>query len=627
VYTTGHPKKDNKIESNHKKESSMNKQITKLIGLLACAGISTANARTISTPLPLYLGYPAAHVYYPIDDMNEPTRECGIEVDVWGAGYYRSAIDAFGPNRNNSCDPCANRTENAPIVNPITGVCTSSKRESIGALLFGADSFTIAQSFANSTVGTGVPLNPFVTFSFLNPIYEYRERGAFFGLILGKRFGCDDQWSAGIRFALPYRDIQMEETPCSNTTGETLADVFRQRTEAINAPDGPGTPYAYAARFDFLAALNQVVFGVDGTPTPMVIYNDFVNAAGQMTIASQDVTAITPTATTPFVDVIESVDGSVPASVRWADIPTNGSTAVNADGTGLSNLQRGYFSTTTNYTPLASSAHKSQLWLVPNVNSFGTIFGPAESIRNAILQAIGDLDPDVTTFLRAQGIDLCNGNRKGVGDLDAQLYAGHHCDCGFGELQLGIRIPTGKKVRSALTTVAQPLGNNGHVEIRPGLVLGTSYLDWILFKLDATYSFVLHKTEQVAAPFAGATIRNIGPSIPARVSWQYFWGEFDITFINPCNPCMGATIAYQPYVKRADKVCLPCTETRDFIGNVQTLDVSLLTNDTKRVGHTIRTEIFYNTECMNLFLGFAQVVGGSNITRDTDLYLGGFVNF
>src|SRR5579862_2489639 len=129
----------------------MNKQTTKLLGLLACASISTLNARTISTPLPLYLGWPAANIHYPMYDMNEPANECGFDVDIWGAGYYRSAIDAYGPKANNSCtpcDPCAKRVENEPVTNPITGVCASTKRESIGALIFGSNSFTIAQSFA-----------------------------------------------------------------------------------------------------------------------------------------------------------------------------------------------------------------------------------------------------------------------------------------------------------------------------------------------------------------------------------------------------------------------------------------------------------------------------------------------
>ena len=620
----------------------MNKQLRMLIGLLACASISSISARTISTPLPLYLGYPAAHVYYPIDDMNEPVRECGIEIDVWGAGYYRSATDAFGPDIKNSCDPCADRISNSPVVNPVTGVCTSSKRESIGALIFGSDSFTIAQSFANSDVGTGVPLNPFITFASIVPQYREKEAGAFFGLILGKRFGCDNQWSAGVRFALPYRDIQMEETPCSDITGDSLADVFRQRTEQISSVDADDNPtaqsnVAWAARLDFLSALNDIVFDVNGNSVPLVNYSDPNSPnATSITIAGQDLTGQVSSGTPPArgtpalptVDAIRSADGSVPASVRWADYPDNGPTVINADGTGLSNLQRGRFANDVVYTPLgATTAQEAQLWIVPNVNTDGSITGNANTIVSHIEAAILDLDPDVTSFLRANGIDLCNGSRKGLGDLDAQLYFGHHCDCGFGELQLGIRIPTGKKIQSALTTVAQPLGNNGHVEIRPGLVLGTSFCEWILFKLDATYSFVLNRTEQVAAPFTGATIRNIGPSIPARVSWQYFWGEFDITLVNPCNPCMGATIAYQPYVKRADKICLPCTEALDFIGNVQTLDTTILTANTKRVGHTIRTELFYNTECLNLFLGFAQVVAGQNITRDTDLYLGGFVTF
>ena len=90
---------------------------------------------------------------------------------------------------------------------------------------------------------------------------------------------------------------------------------------------------------------------------------------------------------------------------------------------------------------------------------------------------------------------------------------------------------------------------------------------------------------------------------------------------------MGASVAYQPYVKQADHVCYLCPTATDFIGNERTLDASILTQDTNRVAHTIRTEIFYNGSCYNLFLGFAQVIAGTNITRDTDLYLGGFVTF
>jgi hypothetical protein len=598
----------------------MNKQIQWLFIILACAGVMRVDARTISTPLPGYLGYPALHVHYPVDDLDWVPNRGEIDAQFGMMPYYRSMTDAFGPTTN-ECNPCAQ-----------TG--TSSKIESISALIFGADTFTLAQAFANSTVGVSIPTNPFVAISQISPQYDGREVGVFFNLTLGKRFGCDQQWRTGVRITVPYRDILFEETPCSQITGETLDDVFRQRQETVAIPGGGFTTnVAWAARLDFLSALDAVGFGVSGNTVPMVIYSD-PNSSGHITINEQDVSTgafaapINGTPAIPFVEAIESVNGSAPESVRWADYPENGSTVINANGTGLANLQRGFFSGSTIYTPLGSNeAQQAQLWIVPSLDNTGAIDGTAEIIFTAIQTAAANLQSGVGEFLTASGIDLCNGRRKGAGDLDFEFYAGHHCEYGFGELQLGVRVPTGRKVKNPLQVVAQPLGNNGHVELRPGIVFGSSYLEWMLIKLDATYSFVLNKTEMLPAPFTGATIANLGPAVPGKVSWQYFWADLDLTFVNPCTPTLGATVAYQPYVKLRDKICLQCPVALDFLGNPQTLDASILTKNTKRVAHTIRTEIFYNSACYNIFIGFAQVIAGHNVTRDTDIYLGGVVTW
>lgn len=598
----------------------MNKQARRLIGLLACAGISIIDARTISTPLPLYHGYPAAHIYYPVDDMREINNCLDVDAQVWGAGYYRSANDAYGPG-NDDCNPC---------------VGSESAKQSIAALIFGTDHFTLSQAFANSTVGTSIPNNPFVSISTLSPDFTYRERGAFFGLILGKRFGCDDAWRAGVRIEVPYRDIDLAETACSDIVGETLEDVLRQRQETIVIAGIPRSPNTvWTARLDFLSALNSIAINAAGNPTPLVVYTD-PNSSNLITIASQDITGALSSgdATTfaeqsaPPVAAIRSADGSVPESVRWADVPANGATVIAADGTGLSNLGRGRFVDDVNYTPLqASTSNQRELWISPNVNDTGFVDGTQDIIYNAIILASQDLDPNVTNFLKQKGINFCNGRTKGIGDVDFEFYVGHHCDCAFAELQLGVRVPTGRKLNDPRQLILQPGGNNGHVELRPGLVLGTSYFDWMRLKLDVTYSFVLKKTEILPASFTGATVRNIGTSVPGCVSWSYFLGDFDITFVNPCNPCMGVSVAYQPYVKKHDKICFECTEVVDFIGNVQTVDATILRADSKRIAHTIRTELFYNGDCYNLFLGFAQVVAGQNVTRDTDFYLGGFVTF
>lgn len=605
----------------------MNKQVQWLLVMLACSGMARIEARTYSTPLPYYLGYPALCVHYPVTDLDEVPNRGELDAQFGMVPYYRSFSNAYGPHLDDSCNSCAERT--AP----------DSRKESIAALIFGQSPFTIAQAFAGGGVGTSIPTNPFVTTAEFFLDYFGQETGVAFNLTLGKRFGCDQQWRAGVRITLPYRDINFEQTPCSQITGDNLDDVFRIRPETVLAEDGSGAKSnpAWAARLDFLSALDMIDFGATGGTVPLVNYSD-PNSGGVLTIGGSDVTLPSPlvapiddSPSTPTIEAIASVDGSVPNSVRWADYPSNGNNPINSDGSGLANLQRGYFvSAVGAYLPLGASVpQQEKLWIVPSLDSSGLITPAANGILGVIQSAAADLQSGVQEFLTDNGIDLCNGRSKGVGDLDFEFYAGHHCEYGFGELQLGIRVPTGKQALNPLRVLAQiqPLGNNGHTEIRPGIVLGTSYLEWMLIKLDATYSFVLKATEMLPAPFIGATVPNIGPAVPGKVSWQYFWADLDLTFVNPCTPSLGATVAYQAYVKRSDKICLQCPTALDFLGVPQTLDASILTKNTKRVGHTIRTELFYNSSCYNIFFGFAQVIAGQNITRDTDIYIGGVVTW
>ncbi len=591
----------------------MRKQLMCALALLALASTAMMQARTIlGTPLPLYQGYPAGHVYFPLD-RNEPIDNClNMDIDIWGAGYFRQADDAYGPQAATDCNGCDadGKSEKVPLTQ----------------LIFGQDNFTIAQAFAGASVGTAVPNNPWVTVSTLSPRFDYSEQGVFFGLILGTRFGCDDQWRAGVRFALPYRDITVgQDATCSDLIGETLDDVFRQRQETIATTEaGDVTNGVWAARLDFLSALKQIVLNANNTPGPdLVLYNQTGN---QIKIGSQVINGDLVNDTSPIIAAIRSTDGSIPATARWGNTPQSAVGTFADSGTGLADLQRGNFANGTGYAGLgADTSQQRQLWIVPNISGdTGTLIGGAQTVFTEISQSLSDVQPDVTDFLQEHGINFCNGRSKGIGDLDMEWYlAFQRCDYSFVELQFGVRCPTGKKITDPLNLVKQPLGNNGHFELRPGIVLGCAYWDWVKFKADLTYSIVLKKKELVGSPFAGATVRNLGPAIPADVSWSYFWGDIDLTFVHPGNECFGATVAYQPYVKLADKVDFGCcSKAPDFLGVRQALDATLLEKDTKRVAHTIRTEVFFDTSCCKIYGGFAQVIAGYNVTRDFDMYLG-----
>ncbi len=79
---------------------------------------------------------------------------------------------------------------------------------------------------------------------------------------------------------------------------------------------------------------------------------------------------------------------------------------------------------------------------------------------------------------------------------------------------------------------------------------------------------------------------------------------------------------YQGYVKSHDKLYLCKNSAIDFAGLNQPLDPCVYTKDTHRIAHKIRTETFFNGECMNTFLGFTATVAGKNIPAEVDFHIG-----
>lgn len=565
-------------------------------------------ARTIMTPLPEYFSPYHYYGYYPYD-MN--TDKCWY-IDIWGEGYFRNANDAFGN--------CGER-EHIPFTQ----------------LIFGQPSFTVAQAFADASVDLALPLNPFVAISTITPRFDYKERGAFFHTQMGMQF-CDERLHIGWRARLPIRDIEVEEICADNNLiGETLNEVFALRQEDISVDGTLGSNTAWAARLDFLSAINRIAVTTTGGSDPMVIYNDPQNQ-NRLSIGGQDVSSGVPAAgpvptNVPIVAVIESDNGALPQSVRWANVNTSITGVVAADGSGLANLQRGRFASDINYASLGGSQPaQSRLFVVPTVDDSGAAIGSTTGGSNQILAAIlaaeNNLAESVTEFFDQVGLDFCDGRSKGLGDLDLELYLGYIWGCNrrwWNETQFGVRFPTSDKLCNCLHVLKQPLGNDGHFEVRVGETIGWDAHDRVKLKLWGTYNWVLSKTEQIAAPFAGATVKNIGPCIPAKVKWDYFLGTFDITFF--ASDCCGFMAQYEAYHKRCDRVAL-CQDTAiDFAGRVEPLDTSVITNNTSRTSHKIRTEFFLRTYDCEIYTGYDYTVAGKNISRDTDYYLGLIVHF
>lgn len=594
--------------------------------LVCCVALS---AREVRTPLPLYKGY----IHYPVD-RNRVIENClYLDINVWGAGYARSAINGYGPKQSDKHCGCPQPAESLD--------CRDSNKVDLATLLFGKTDFRLAEIFAGGVVGTAVN-NPFLTISTISPRFDYREMGAFFGCDVTQRLGCEDRWRFGARGRLPYRDIEQELKADSDLVGETLEDVYVVRQETNTFSGAPVTnSQVYAARLDFLSSLKRIAFTANGGTEDLVIYRNS-SKGNEMTIGNQKVSgglssAQSPLNTAPFVAAIQSNSGDVPASVRWAARPIDSGTVIQADGSGLSDLQRGRFVNNIDYTTLGNdTAAQSGLWIVPNVDpTTGMVLGDANTVGTEIANSVNALtESSVAGFLKEKKIDFGSGRTKALGDFDLELFVGFdpdwclcHCEDFWGEFQFGIRAPTGKKVKDPLKLLMQPTGNNGHFELRPGIAGGCKHWGDIYLNFDLTYSWVLKAREKLPAAFVGATVKNIGPEVDGKVSWGYFWGHVNLTFLHPKSKCLGLTIGYEAYVKQKDKIHFDCPQALDFNGTLQTLDPKVLECHSNSVANKIRAELFFAGDCCNIFGGFSQVFSGKNVTRDTDLYLGLNVNF
>ncbi len=594
----------------------MNKQFClNLLTVLAFAGTVHAWQET-RTPLSLFEGY----MHYPLDRDRE-LNDFKLDTHFWTGIYFRTA-----PNAYNSCGD--NITSNSPCA------CPGSKA-SLASLYFGKSTFTFEQAFANSFIPQGTVINPLVLLEPVTINIDYREQGVWFGTNFSTRFGCDDRWNAGLRIRIPFRDIKVEPlcgNPITNADSTNpAAALYQQRVESITVDSVSITQNVFAARLDALTVLNRVAIDTTGAAVPLVNYTP---TGGDITVAAQGLSggieaAAPVTALQPPLAFIESANGSAPVSVRWADIPANGATVVKSDGSGLSNLQRGRTASNVSYAALgADQAAQAQLWLVPNVQNGGTTAGVLAPTANTVYATLTNAfnalaNSSLADFTNQVGLNVCYGNTRGMGDLNMELFLGYDwIDYGFAEGRLWVTAPTGIKVQDPLQALKFPTGNNGHPEVGLGMAAGVEKLRYLTFNFDAYYIWVLSTCNNIAAPFAGATVKNIGPCIPAKTAWKYGIVDLNVNVINPCYECMGVMFGYQAYIKGKDHIQVYNTTATDFAGRQEPLNTCLLTQNSDRVAHRIRTETFFNGECMNTFLGFVATVAGKNIPAEVDFHIG-----
>lgn len=571
---------------------------------------ATLYARNIRTPALLDRG-PVSELFLELQ-----SNECyDWHNNIWVGEYFRGAKKAY-----NSCGDKVN----------------------YAFLYFGRTQFNAQDAFANSKASS--PTNPLLATSILGPRVKYDERTTVIGYN-AQRWTCDT-WRIGVRAQLPYRKIKIKRLKnCGNGTGplggQTLSDVAVDTRETINGTE----VRSFAYRLDFLSRLpySCTCLGLD-----FLIVNyrdpDFPFDL-PVTISNQDISNQNGTP----VSFIKRNNGTLPAEpFAIPQIEAQQLPASNALATNIPENGRGRFDTSVDYQQLgADPAIQATLFIVPSVANNNTV-APARVIQEQVDELLACVAPTAEQVFTDCGIAFDPQCIKGVGDLDTEVFVGHYfANCVYGELFLGLKWPTGKHDKNPLEVFRQPLGNNGHYEFKIGVQalwdpslyeyalthkpcsrigrLCKTLSQWLVFKADITVFAVNKATEKVAASFRGATVKNIGPCVPASISWNYMTLHADV-IITPPSRCAGIDIGYELYHKSSDHISFNVSSAVDCLGNTEPLSSRPISQHTQVTSHKIRGEFFGQLPILKtpayVFVGGSHVFAGHNAPKETDIEVG-----
>lgn len=556
-------------------------------------------ARSLFTPLSIQ--WDAKHYLFANKAFyvkpSEERREQSYVFDLWGYGYARSADCAYS--------------------------CSGNCQVPLATVLFGKSSFTIREAFYNSELATGA--NPLLGAALITPNIEFDEKGAIFGVEWRSQHTWRDKnarW--GVRVRLPIKVLSMNRRYTGTDAKaefETLDSVRRLVTEDVKAGATTRTINdSFAYRLDFLSKLV-----VNNTTNEAMVHYTGAGPNHHLMMANKDMTS----ANGSPVQVIARTDGTVPhLPFASATIPTK---TLSANGSGLNNNQRAKFGSSVDYTPLSTDAvAQSELWVVAtSADTQSNMTDEATALLTEVEAAIKRIHGSVTDYFADVGLNFNAQRVQGLGDLTTQLFA--NCDWRDGkymtELTFGILTPTGKQIHNALRVLAQPLGNNGHFELYPGVEAWWNVCPWLSISADFAYHWVLRRKETVATAFEGTCVKNVGRNTCASVSWNYLIFHPHITLFEPTKQCAGFDLGYELYRKGCDHIHFLNATGYDLDGHLHPLCNSCLSRLTHVLSQKVQADFFVSKSLWAIFGGGDYVFAGKNAPKEASCHLGFLVEF
>jgi hypothetical protein len=499
-----------------------------------------------------------------------------------------------------------------------------SHSQSLATLLFGKQSFALQEAFPNATVTN--PANPFLALT-VNPQAHFHARGALIGL--QARYHCSPRVHLGGRITVPVQEIKLENRSATRANPSPLGGATSGAFFITDQETVAGIPVeGFAFRMDMLSRLPA---DCQVTNYTLVNYSDAL-LSNNISMVDQDVTSnpiLSIYRQNPVFVTLEAAGVTPTPPFAQTLAVSQALPCLSANGSSLTPGNSARFCNGTVYTPLASSPLLSNLWLMPAVDTVhGGLATPAAVILDRVENLLSCAGNTAEAVFINGGMNFNSKHHTGLGDARMELFAQYAFNSLFyGEVSTIVLLPTETHRFHARDVFDLPLGNDGHV----GLGLG-AFLHWDIQKIMSANVYVGHvwvlpAREQVAAPFAGATIKNLGPTIPARISWGYEQVDAWLT-INPSwgKSMLAFSLGYQLYHKGTDHLDLYQANAVDFLGVTAPLDRRLLQTGTGVMAHTIWAEVDYHY-CSRKFTGaitmrFSRVVRGDNAPKQHGIFVG-----
>jgi len=627
----------------------MNKTILTLCGLL---GVVCSSGLVATSELRSPLGR-FGDVWFDYRYILNPVNDNGWQVDVQKAIYERCSARAFGldPKCFENCDLDKVTTNTVPL----------------STLFFNKSVFKGQEVFFGGNLN-GCPSNfPGLVFANLSPQISYEERGITLGVHAYRALSSRPSVRIGGRVGLPIKKTKVEEDrSCGFERADAGANCVVSCRQENTAENVNNQSDVCVYRLDYLSTLllpnglPMVQYGDATSPTKIanfvadssvvglkdsqgnIFYSGFQECSPPQSKASGPNTSAyllrRATETMPFnpIDPLVSPntqdiapDNFILQNICAANLPVAGNVGNDND--------RYRFVNGMDYAAnIANNPAEQAKWFVTPVpgegnNAINTLTEEMFNVISFVVQKQGGPAASVTNateFFRSKCVDLCASQSVvGAGDLETQIYAGNYWESAYINGFIGFRLPTGKEHKDSNKVYFQPTGHNGHFEMMFGIDGGFHPTNWFAFSGDVAYHHVFKHSECRAAPFCGATVRNIGPSVSADVSWGWTQLNAVMTFFHPKESNLGCTLGYEFYAKLKDNISLCEKTAKDFLGKDRALDANLLEKNTNSQTHKVRGTGFYRIGYAEFMMGASYIFAGKHAMRETEWHVGMNVSF